>query len=210
MYRFVSDIHVERLDAKQLINVLKKFESDTYNRLVIAGDLGNQTHTNYKEVLKFFNQKYQKTLLVPGNHDLMQSAECSPSVLYYQNKLNEVVNQYPNIQQLQCESFDNIYGCTLFSYLGDKKNIHNVLHTNHVDYLKQIINKNKNNNITIVTHYVPTMKVADPRYKNPTKFCSDLEYLFQKNITWYCGHIHQKHTIKVKDMKLIIDPFVIT
>ena len=57
----------------------------------------------------------------------------------------------------------------------------------------------------MLTHYVPSFKLIEPKYskygKLNTLFATDLEYLIQKPIeAWICGHTHSILDMKINNI----------
>lgn len=235
--QYVSDMHVDRLERPELMNTLKKFSNKITNspNIAICGDVGLPEHDNWKETMSFFSNNYENVFFVPGNHEY----NCSP--LYSDEKVKKwdsymlnVLSKYKNIHFMQEKIFNLssatlIMGCTLWSRLLKKldkdtdskifrKHItrHNEEHDRQVKFIKE--NTQNNQKIIVLTHYVPTKKLIEEKYKNNYKpytdeqgissfFATDLEALTQNTniVAWICGHSHSTMNIKINGVYYLMN-----
>jgi hypothetical protein len=101
-----------------------------------------------------------------------------------------------------------IAGVTLWSssehILNENNKLdHNNIHDEHVEWIKYICTKKEK--IVMVTHYVPSFKLIEPKYSKNGKltslFATDLEYLIQNPIkAWICGHTHSILDMKINNV----------
>jgi predicted MPP superfamily phosphohydrolase len=146
------------------------------------------------------------------------------NIFYLNNSLKEVIpNKY-------------ILGTTLWSdhsrsIIESNKYMHNFYkfvnneHYESVRFLESNINKiikqnemNKidNQNVTILTHYLPTFNLISEKYRNiyyinraqSERYFSNQEKLITYPIkNWLCGHSHSNVTINLNDVNLEINCF---
>ncbi len=195
--QYISDIHVD--DKNYIPHV--EVEADF---LAIGGDIGKATHPNVKTFINVVSKKFKKVFIVPGNH------EYSCSAIYKQDKIETLKPKLINL----CNSYDNVFlldnschqlsdniiiaGTTLWSscehILNEKNRIdHNTQHENDVEFIEEICKRKEK--IIMMTHYVPTHKLIEPKYLKlgqvNTLFSTNLEHLINKPIcAWICGHSH--------------------
>jgi predicted phosphohydrolase len=77
-------------------------------------------------------------------------------------------------------------------------------HTKHRDYIKYVVEQNRDKKIIVITHHLPLASLGDPRYIGDNSNCyysSDLSNLILDNphiVLWCYGHTHhQKDTMMV-------------
>ncbi|AYV75916.1 MAG: metallophosphatase [Terrestrivirus sp.] len=241
MLQYVSDMHVDRLKRHELKDTLKHFPIKTTQDIAICGDVGLPEHENWKETMSFFSNNYENVFFVPGNHEF----DCSPlysdeKVKKWDSCMQNILSKYKNIHYMQRKIFELnsstlIMGCTLWSHLTKRcdKDIdseifkkyvsrHNEEHDKHVKFIREHIQGNKNNknykNIIILTHYVPTKRLIEDKYKNIEKpytdkngissfFATDLETLTNNtNITtWVCGHSHTTTSVEINGVSYLMN-----
>jgi len=195
--QYISDIHVDAFGINKIPHVNPKSEN-----LAICGDIGNPKNKNVEMFLNQMSDQFKNVFIVPGNHDY----NCSP--IYNKKKVNEykpylydVCSKFNNIVLLDngiYELSDTILlaGTTLWSnpfLTSSRYNNHVDKHLTDIEWLKQIIFRNKNKNIIVLTHYVPTFKLIEQKFHNRNSdfFATDLEYMIKPPIIgWLCGHTH--------------------
>jgi len=201
LIQYFSDVHVD-------VRPIPRFQAKA-DYLALVGDLGKPNHPNVNLFLKQVSQSFKKVFFVPGNHDY----DCGP--LYQPDKINkwspyltDTCQRYSNIYLLN-KSLHNISdntiiaGCTLWSsplyrvmYNQPPYSSHVDEHDSHVAWLSEVINNHQNKKLIILTHYVPTFRLIDNRYKiygeaSTSWFATDLEHLIKPPVSaWLCGHTH--------------------
>jgi UDP-2,3-diacylglucosamine pyrophosphatase LpxH len=217
--QYVSDIHT---DTNGFFPKIKP-QSDN---LAICGDIGVPTNPICEDFLKYCSDNFKAIFFVPGNHDF----DCGP--VFNRDKVEKYEDIYKNIcQKFKNINYCNktvinhenvlIAGTTLWSkadlnylkndnvfsetqILNTQKTVDE--HLKHVAWLENIIKKNNNNNkkIIILSHFVPSYKLIEEKYKkfNTSFYASNLEYLLESendkthktnktNVhAWLCGHTH--------------------
>lgn len=196
--QYVSDLHV---DCKQQLPIIHQ-ETDY---LIVAGDIGVVNHKHVKLFITDCSKKYKKTFIVAGNHEYNCSAIYNyEKINHYKPILKQLCDLYDNVYLLdnQCYEINNlvIAGTTLWSspYIINKENLlqHHQEYVNNVTWIENLCKKHINKKIVMVSHYVPTFKLIDPKYiqlgpMTNSLFTSNLEYLIKPPIVaWICGHTH--------------------
>jgi hypothetical protein len=209
LLQYISDIHV---DYKLGLPIIKQ----TAENLAICGDIGNPDHPSYEEFIYHIRPKYNNIYFVPGNHDFNCSAKYNhENVLKYEPILKKICNthdiHYLNKNKVDFEDNKIIAGCTLWSYpIVNRKKIniikhrqlidHTKIHIEHINWLNNCIDyaKNKDKELIILTHYVPTVQLIEDKYlkrgrERTSWFYSNLDNMIKYPVTnWYCGHTHSK------------------
>lgn len=202
--QYLSDVHVDSSDKIPIIKPVSDI-------LAICGDIGKPTHPNFDAFLKHVSKQFEQIYFVPGNHDY----DCGPfydtvKVEYYEKILANICNRYSNVTLLN-NSFsvigDNtiIAGTTLWCnpvlrtnvvYDYEKHEEHLRRHYRDVQWITNLCKAQKNTNIVMLSHFVPTFKLIEQKYMSrgihkTSAFATDLEYLIKDPIVaWLCGHTH--------------------
>jgi hypothetical protein len=212
--QYISDLHIDRLPIGKIPKI--KPISET---ILISGDIGSILHPNFKYFFKYLNNEFHRIYFVPGNHEY-DTSSCFSQIKYniYQPQLEDLAKSH-NINLLNCQKYnldDNtiIAGTTLWSnpdyklnHQSDNEfNKHITQHQQEVQWLKNLINNNPNKKIIIGTHFVPTVKLIEPKYyinNKPSKwFYTNLEYLIKEPIIgWFCGHSHSNIITHINNVK---------
>lgn len=128
----------------------------------------------------------------------------------------------------------SILGCTLWSHIkpeeyytakqgdSDFRNVYlgggdyltpplyDEWHQRDLEWLTREITERPDENLVIVTHHCPTMRVIDPIYhQSPLNMCyvTDLEYLFKDSVKiWTCGHSHRRGSCLVNERWCALNP----
>lgn len=85
----------------------------------------------------------------------------------------------------------------------------NILHSKCLNWLEKELNfyKKTDFNIVVITHYAPTIKSIDEKYKDNKLNCafySDLDRLIDNNIyCWIHGHTHSQREVEVNGIKVV-------
>ena len=89
--QYLSDLHIE-LMHKNNFKILCYKIVPKCDILVLAGDIGNPLHQNYKSFLQLVGDKFKKVFLVMGNHE------------YYKN---DIVKANDHVREI-CSSRSNL------------------------------------------------------------------------------------------------------
>lgn len=208
-FQYVSDIHFEYNEKIKII-------PDSEN-LIIAGDLGNPFNKGFFKFFSYVSPMFKKIIFVAGNHDLHESCVYNDFLYNYcKNQINDVCRQFDNVYFLDNDYHIHnndivIIGTPLWTHLSSnlklsKKEyeLHNKKHFESVKFIEDICKKYENKKIIVVSHYVPTLRLIEGKYKLNgdvnSKWVTNLENVMSKysNINaWICGHTHSVQSIKI-------------
>ena len=208
--QLVSDIHLEKT---------KKYSNfkQTSGTLALCGDIGNPMSPTYKKFIHKMSKKYQRVLLISGNHEYYQRGHNlsieSPIINIIDNQINAIVKKYRNVYYLNNKTINlwgyTIAGTTLWSKYKNVNQYETIIpqeYKKNVEWLSNTINNN--NKLIILTHHLPTEKILYKyKYKNnQDRFVSDLEYLIKDPVKyWFCGHSHIQNEIMLNGVKIAIN-----
>ena len=187
MLQYVSDLHLEMGIRRKL--VAKK------PYLILGGDIGCPSEQSYKDFLLECSSNFDKVFVQSGNHEY----DKFKNVDEVDSRIINICMMRPNIFFLQkfeyplCEK-DSLYlaGCTLWSTFPKSKTS---FHLNHVDWIRETLEKNPDKHYIISTHHCPAYECINPFFlKKGTVnyFVSDQSNLIgKKNMeSWIYGHSH--------------------
>lgn len=194
LLQIASDLHLE-IGFKRIIKPHKPF-------LILAGDIGYPSQTNYKDFMLDMSGMFDKVFILSGNHEfdtLKDRSDISPTELRIKN-ICEMRNNLFYLQKTEhtIDEQDNIVlaGCTLFSELPKTKNSY---HLDHSIWLHKITEQNKSKNYIIATHHCPHVSLIKTKFRNfiPKYFTSDQSHIFRKDnvFMWIFGHTHDNVNI---------------
>ncbi len=218
-FKYISDLHLERVKGNYFPKISNNSNANT---LFIAGDLGNPFHKNYKSFLKYSSGNFDKIFLITGNHEYYHKD--MKKVLDVDNKINDIVNDIPNVSFLNrtCGEVDDymVLGTTLwadgfrhYENGGKLSNFGKFAYNRHksdVRWLRNnIFNKNINKKLIVMTHYLPTYQLILNKFrnhKNLDRFATDLDYLIKPPVKyWICGHTHCQYETKINNVNFGIN-----
>ena len=216
-FHLLSDLHLE-FYSYTLTN------PNNCDALILAGDIGNITKSNYKNLLKSASKLFKYTFVLKGNH------EC----------YNHYVDETDKIIQGYCNSFNNVYylnktvfdiddiriiGSTLWSNIQKTQkeyismglndfelikhwniDLQNEQHLTEREFIENEIKTTNHKKLLIITHHAPSFQnTSSPEFDNgpmTSAFASNLDYLFDSPITWCYGHTHFSNTQTIKNTRL--------
>ena len=225
---YISDLHLEFYKKlNHLLNYVKFDEWSNADILILAGDIMNivsedrSLKNRFTKLIKLFKQKYKFVMCVTGNHEY-----------YGCKKANITINDADKLLKETCQSLGviflqkskfvlqlpdrqiNFFGCTLWTLMSEKTftmmNDHKAtdnkeiikLHVDHEKWLRQELNKNKNDNV-VITHHLPSHQLIHPKFLCSTindGFCSNLDHMFNYKINfWIYGHSHESVRNKINN-----------
>lgn len=221
-FHLLSDLHLE-------ISPFTLNKPDDADILILAGDIGNPTSNDYRDLIEKTSKLYKYVFIIKGNHecygyDLQKTGE----------KISHVVDKFNNVFYLQKKIIDieeniRILGVTLWSdimdyqrsdigcFIADFRLIKgwNIENNNHehfkdVKFIKNEISRAKEDNkkLIIITHHAPSYRgTSRPEHNGSSlssAFCTDLEYLFNDPIkTWVFGHTHHSCKLLINNIPLL-------
>lgn len=204
--QYLSDLHIDRFPIGKFFSI--KAQSPN---ILICGDIGNPKHKNYSLFLEYLKYNFDKTYIVPGNHEYNTSS-CFSQKQYDIHKpyLDELYYKY-GINRLDCNYYNLsndtiIAGSTLWSHpdYDNSRRMRYSTYLTHINKHKEekewiinLINKFNNKKIIMATHFPPTSKLIENKFydkytNQPSKwFYTDLDNLIDYPIiAWICGHTH--------------------
>ncbi len=211
--QIASDFHIECFDKFKMSNFL----IPSSNILVLCGDVGSLYKFN--QLIDFFKEissVYKKIIYIPGNHEFYTLKDI-PGVTFgiLMKRLYSLEKIIPNLIILNRKAVVIkeycFIGCILWSHCNDdqsfpryrvkihgfNKNKYNKYNKEDIQYIESIIKycKTKNLKPIVITHYPPTKKLLNERYKDDSfqyLYANDLDHLLKKETvhTWICGHVH--------------------
>ena len=118
--RYFSDLHLEHKSKSELSQLIKKIIIRPDDVCIIAGDLCEAKHPNYSSFMRFIDNNFKKTFIVPGNHEYYGG-----SISDINKYLRHQEHYYENVHILinDCVKYDgyNFIGSTLWSKIYDTK-----------------------------------------------------------------------------------------
>ena len=223
--QYISDLHLDVQKKKDIptIKPLAKY-------LAICGDLccpGNPLFYNF---LQTQSKNFDKVFFVPGNHDYDSGPMFnSEKVEKWDPVIKNICNSFKNVHYLNRNAYylDHnvlLLGSILWSkplpkssgllhpeYKNYCDHLHE--HTQHVNWLESAIDTNRDKNIIVLTHFVPTFKLIEDKYKNKGDYktswvATDLEHVFISPVrAWICGHSHSRIQTAVNGVPCVINAY---
>lgn len=226
--RYMSDLHLEFLNSKQLDNFIKKIPSGMDEICVLAGDIGNPYSSNYDKFINYMSNHFRKIFIIAGNHEYYNKKTIEETNLF----MKEYFQKFNNITFLnnEYEMYDNycFVGTTLWSKITNPLyKINDVYEIADFDYIKynklnelsiQFLENVVSNhtNCVIITHHMPSQKLIDVKYKTPSMapynqwFYCDMDEFIDKNKNnikcWIYGHTHTKSNLLLNEIPFICNP----
>lgn len=237
LIRYLSDLHLEFIHPSKLCNVLSKLPlraSLNKNKIdkevcILVGDIGNPYQPNYDSFMKYISRRFEKTFVIPGNHEYYNETETIDST---NSLLESYFKQFDNISFLnnRVERYGRycFVGTTLWSKITDPKHKindmyripkfdctkYNQLNEKCIDFLKQSLAQNEN--CVVITHHVPSFSLIDPIYKVPRMlpysqwFCNDMDKFIDENKDkikcWFYGHTHKSSNTLIHGIPFLCNP----
>ena len=198
--QYSSDLHLEKGFTRRIV------PKKPY--LVLAGDIGYPSDKNYKDLLLETSSSFDKVFIISGNHEY--DYVYTPETYTVDSEIKNICNIRNNLFFLQkdehvlCKERKLVLaGCTLWAALPMAKYKN---HLNHVDWLKNTLKNNTENNYVIATHHCPSFEIL--RKKTNTNianyFATDqTELIKNKNVLmWIHGHNHMNRDLYIHDTLL--------
>lgn len=226
---FASDLH---LDFGGIPDSF--FIENPAPTLVVAGDIGEVKNYGLPRFQDFFrraSEHWNDVLIIAGNHEHYGSRFDETL-----DKMREAVKEFVNITVLDKSSieidgvvfiggtlwtnFDNQNQAAMFtaqSRMNDYYHIRGTTkpitpfrtyadHGETIQKFEEILNKNANKPVVVVSHHGPTMKSIDKDYINEAllnfAYASELTDFIESHpniVHWIHGHMHTRTTYRVGD-----------
>ncbi len=235
--QILSDLHLEFFKNSDKIDVFLNslVPKSQSNRevLIIAGDLAvpeNDAIVLF-DTLKFFNDKYQHVIYVPGNHEYYNSSfnKCNAYLKSLTRCIDGNKLVFPNVhvannrvvvvgkQRFLCTTLwfnKRPFNAAYVSMLNDFSSIEDPLdrfeEEGRIAHIFLDINLRPKD--IVITHHLPTHKSISNRFKG-NAMCNfflhdNVEGLFnRKPVIWVHGHTHDSFDYKLNETRIICNPY---
>lgn len=224
---YISDIHLEvwKPKHKAIFKYGPNAKPEKIGGLLLAGDIGNPFHKNYKDFLQQCSQQFPNVFFISGNHEYHQKKGVDAN-----EKIKEVVYEierktgkdnlyYLDNSKILINNYHLLLGTTLWCPHRNKAEynfsvdwlewqLHTIINPSEVDEHHLI----KPKYVTVMSHYLPTKKLISEdylrRFKNHKNFYSDLDRLIDRPVThWICGHSHSVMTMDINGVFMGMNTF---
>jgi predicted phosphohydrolase len=195
-FQIISDIHLEKT---RICNIVPHSPN-----LLIAGDIGNISVSNFNDFFYSVSKQFRKVVFVTGNHDYWGES-IDTGNKYFSHLAAKYNITFLNNTGCIIDGY-KIFGGTFWSYVcptrysiiksydnikikGFNFDIRNCLHMETLKYLEKM-----NKVDIILTHYPPINDVIHPDFKNWRYFdtmVNNCPKLRMKCNKWVCGHLHK-------------------
>lgn len=247
LFHILSDLHLEHNpDIDSFEKFITKFPQlikniDTNNIkksiLILAGDIGYPSSSNYFDFLKSCCEHYLYVIFVAGNHEyfysdfdtinkmLIDESFKIPNLFFLLND-SITIDNYRFIGTTLWTNVDSSSKHLVYGSMNDYHTIKlkdkyinvddtNNLHEEQLEFIEYQLGIEKRENIKniVITHHLPSKKLIDQKYIKygslNKAFYTDCEYLFDKYKirAWICGHSHTQINTTINYTKLILNPF---
>jgi DNA repair exonuclease SbcCD nuclease subunit len=218
--QYCSDLHLE------FYNIVPEIEPCA-PILCLVGDIGYPSSKIYEQFLISVNSKFQKVFIIAGNHEYYNDDTIEDT-----NEIIKNIIQKNNLSSITflnntCEYYmDYLFvGSTLWSHIYNPTyttndinciqnmtvDTYNDMHEISKKYLEEIILAHTNDNIIMLTHFLPSFSLIDEKYEQYSKynqcFASHLTHLIKSPIKlWIYGHTHTKGDTIINNVRLVCNP----
>jgi predicted phosphodiesterase len=229
--RYISDIHLEFIKPNKIQKFIQKIKPnpDQDEVCILAGDIGYPYSQNYSIFMEYINNSFKKTFVIPGNHEFYKSnktiEETNEHLTEYFKKFDKISFLNNNYEHYENHCF---VGSTLWSKITDPLyEINDVYSIKGLDLIKyNELNKTcinflenavqKNDNIVLITHHMPSKSLIHSKYMTPTMkpynqwFYSDMDPFIEKHKDkikcWIYGHTHTPSICKIHNIPFLCNP----
>jgi predicted phosphodiesterase len=229
--RYISDIHLEHMNATQVKQFIASFQPNNEDLLVLSGDIGNPYAPSYRALLEHCAANFPKTFLIAGNHEFYSHGHTIEETI---KQIQTVCASYPTITFLHNSS--EVYkgirfiGTILWSKvtnpaftINDTEVIrgmtvqrYQALHKECLAYLTQALATNQPEPVIVITHHMPSYSLIHPMYTTPSMqpynqwFATNLDELIQTHQTriqgWFYGHTHTASQMTLHGVPMLCNP----
>jgi len=234
-FQLISDLHLEYYNK---FPNLDKIITPSAPNLILAGDICFAKHKNFILFFERISTMFENIIYVLGNHEYYNKMEDGfHSIKEIETYIRAKLDHLKNVRILQNE-FINIgnvviIGNTLWSYLskkdmsGDicmlantdfirfrnklrlKSSITNKIHLEHKKYLTDILDGFEEHKKLVITHFLPSKKCIDQKYKFDTfnkSYYSNCDHIVEKADVWCAGHTHKFMIKNINGVPIYINP----
>lgn len=226
----LSDLHSEfYLSHVKLWDKIKDSLPDA-DVLILAGDIGvvGKSSNEYIALLRKFRERYEKIVLIAGNHEHYRSSQCDviselteiciETDVVFLNNSSVIIDGVKFVGSTLWSMADYSVAGSLRDIGKVFKNVneYNAEHKRCFNFLKSELENPVNIPICIITHHLPSFNLCHPKFsaygKVNTGFYTEiLDKLNLDNVKyWFCGHTHEScvynHKVDDKNVKIIVNP----
>lgn len=224
--QYISDLHIDSHKNTPKIRPISRY-------LAICGDIGQPYASNYKDFISEQANNFEKVFIVPGNHDFdLGPMYHKERVVKWEPFVKNICHGLKNVYYLNCDTHNLtddilIAGSILWSKPIPRNDTiysdydprvsryleHIIEHNKHINWIRNVVSSNKNKKIIMLTHFVPSFKLIEDKYKakgnyTTSWFATDLEYLITSPIkAWICGHTHSVIECNINGVKCAINAY---
>ena len=235
-FQIISDIHLEYYNELPDLNYFFKVSAPN---LILAGDICYYNHHNFMIFFKIVSKLYDNVFFIPGNHDyyaynkipdihfdeidfvMKSNLSCFKNVYFIQENFIEFDNTIIFGTTLWCKTTktnddtnvklltNEYYIKTKHKYSPSYKHI-KTLNTRQYNWLRNSIkNLYTHKNIIVVTHYLPSKKCINQKYKNDPyndMYFTDCEDIMKYVNVWIAGHTHDPFISNINNCQVFVNP----
>ena len=235
-FQIISDIHLEYYNELPELNYFFKVSAPN---LILAGDICYYNHHNFMIFFKKVSKLYDNVFFIPGNHDyyaynkipdihfdeidfvMKSNLSCFKNVHFIQEDSIEFENTIIFGTTLWCKTTktnddvnvklltNEYYIKTKHKYAPSYKYVKE-LNTRQYNWLRNSIkNLYTHKNIIVVTHYLPSKKCINKKYKNDPyndMYFTDCEDIMKYANIWIAGHTHNPFISNINNCQVFVNP----
>ena len=236
LFQIISDLHLEYYNDMPKLNY---FFIKAAPNLILAGDICFYNHPNFIKFFNLVSKIYDNIYYIPGNHEyytinnypdielnvidfiIEKSLEPFKNIHFIQNSYIELDDTIilGNTLWFRTNKTNKSKGVKLLS------NRHYIIYDNkcmpsyteiknanekYYNWLKnEITSLNTDKKIIVITHYLPSEKCINEKYKNDKYndlYYTNCEELFHNVDYWICGHSHTPFNRIIDNTHIILNP----
>ena len=227
--RYLSDLHLEFIKPNNIQKFIKEIPPGLDEICILAGDIGNPYSSNYDLFMKFINDNFKRSFVIPGNHEYYNQIKTIEQTNEF---LLEYFQKHENIRFLNndFERYEDhcFIGTTLWSKISNPKyeinDVYSIPNFDYIHYNKlneqciQFLENtvNTNDHCIVITHHLPSFTLIDKKYKTYNSapynqwFYCDMDVFIQKNKDklkcWFYGHTHTPANTTINGVPLLCNP----
>ena len=221
--QYFSDIHLEFFKEAPTI-------MSTASVLCLAGDIGYPFSDIYKRFLINLNAEvgFKKIFMITGNHEYynedksIDEINCHIHKIIAENNLHKISFLNNTVEYYDGYLF---VGTTLWSHVYNSHHVtndfscilnmtidkYNELHADSRKFIELVLNEHSNKKIIILSHFLPSFKILNPKYDNYSKynqcFASNCDELIIYPIRlWIYGHTHTPKLDMINEIPITCNP----
>ena len=237
--QLVSDLHLEFYESPRLhdfivprspnLAIMGDFGipyMDSYKRVI------EDCSQNFKktfiisgnhEYYQWKNRTNKKLTIIETDEKIKEITQSFDNVHFLQNQAHNLNDKYTIIGTTLWSHIPRIHvGAALYG-MNDFRQIYadsnqlitpaliNKLHDDNIDQLSALIDQNKDKQVIVMSHHLPSLQLISKKYQgHPLNCCfaTNLEHLMKENVKyWFSGHTHDNFDLKINHCRCIINPY---